>query len=500
MRVFLIYVRDPHFFNLLDGKRSADGKIRVMAFPPLGVMSLSAVLKRAGHECVLFDQANPETPDALIAGEVRRQKPDLVGLSFLSSTSYPYAKILARRIRAEAPKARIAMGGLFASVNAERVKMQCPEVDYVCRGDGEQLILDLLERLDDPDTVAGVTWAEKRGRMRHNPDRPFETNLDQWPFPDREGIPLDYVESMPLDVPAVLSLDRFTTMQTSRGCPFSCIFCDIPPFCGRRWRPRSAAHVLAELRHLQERGYRSTYFVDDHFLLQPRRVEEICSGIVEQRIGIRWGCEGRADAAGRKLFPAMARARCRALMFGIESGSPTVLERLGKRQKPEEVAATVAAAKNAGIEIVHGFFIVGAPDETEKDMRQTFRFAERLRIDSFAFNRLCVYRGTPLWKEYVQRGLVDDDADWYKYIKCSSVDPSVLSGEEIHRIRSEEMRKLIVYKFTRRPLQTFRLLRLFLRHMSLRNVIYLLIKPFLGKKGGTTNAEDVSRAVEQVNH
>ena len=133
-------------------------------------MSLSAVLKRAGHECIMFDQANPETPNEVIVDEIRRQQPDLVGLSFLSTTSYPYAKILARQIRAADSRVRLAFGGVFATLNAELVKLQCPEVNFVCRGDGEQLILDLLERFDDPDDVAGLTW-EKDGRAVHNPNR-----------------------------------------------------------------------------------------------------------------------------------------------------------------------------------------------------------------------------------------------------------------------------------------------------------------------------------------
>jgi len=183
-------------------------------------------------------------------------------------------------------------------------------------------------------------------------------------------------------------------------------------------------------------------------------------------------------------------------MFGIESGSQKILDRLQKEQTLAEIETAVLRAKRAGIEIVHGFFVVGIPDETEDDLRATFRFASKIRIDSFGFNRLCVYRGTPLWQEYVRRGLVDDAADWYKYFKCTSIDPTCLSGEEVHRIRSEEMRKLILYKFTHHPRQTFRLLRRFTRHMPLRDVVYLLVKPFLGKKKGSTKAEVISRAVE----
>jgi radical SAM superfamily enzyme YgiQ (UPF0313 family) len=192
----------------------------------------------------------------------------------------------------------------------------------------------------------------------------------------------------------------------------------------------------------------------------------------------------------------MAKAHCRTLMFGIESGSQKVLDRLKKEQTLAEIEAAVTNAKRAGIEIVHGFFVVGNPDETEEDMRETFRFASKLRLDTFAFNRLCVYRGTPLWQEYVQRGLVNDARDWYKYFKCSSIDPTVLPGEEIHRIRSEELRRLILYKLFRYPVQTLRLLRRFVRHMPLRDVVYLLVKPFLGRTTGPTKAEVVSRAVE----
>lgn len=466
-----------------------------MGFPPIGIMSLSAVLKQAGHECVMFDQANPETPNEVIIEEIRRQRPGLVGLSFLSTTSYPYAKILARQIRAADAKVKLAFGGVFATLNAPLVKLQCREVDFVCRGDGEQLLLDLIERLDDPGEVEGVTWS-KDGLVVSNPKRAMERALDQWPFPDRESLPLDFLESMPLDVPAVLSMERFTTMQTSRGCPWPCVFCDIPVFNEGKWRSRSPQHVVEEFKHLQEHGYGAVYFVDDHFLLQPKRIEAICKGINDAGVTINWGCEGRVDSVAQHLFPAMAKAHCRTLMFGIESGSQKVLDRLKKEQTLEEIESAVANAKRSGIPIVHGFFVVGSPDETVEDIGATFKFASRLRLDTFGFNRLCVYRGTPLWQEYIKRGLVSDATDWFKYFKCSEIDPTCLDGATINAARVAGMRKLLIYKFTRYPIQTFRLLRRFLRYMPLRDVVYLLIKPFLGNKRGATKAEVLSRAVE----
>src|SRR5258708_7959384 len=447
MLIFLVHVRDPQFYALPAKTRARNGNVRIMGFPPIGIMSLSSVLKRAGHGCVMFDQANPDTPNEVILEEIKKQQPGLVGLSFLSTTSYPYAKILARQIRAADAKVKLAFGGVFASLNAPLVKQQCPEVDFVCRGDGEQLMLDLLER-----------------------------KLDQWPFPDRESLKLDFVESMPLDVPAVLSMERFTTMQTSRGCPWSCVFCDIPVFNEGKWRSRTPQHVIEEFKYLQEQGYGSVYFVDDHFLLQPKRIEAICDGLNKNNINIQWGCEGRVDSVAQHLFPAMARAHCRTLMFGIESGSQKILDRVRKEQTLQEITSAVTNAKQAGIEIGHGFFVVGNPAATLEDMRATFDFAARLPLDTFGFNRLCVYRGTPLWHEYVTRGLVNDVTDWYKYFKCSAIDPTCLPGEVINDERRAGLRRLFIYKLLHYPLQTFRLFRRFSRFVPFLVVIYFIIK------------------------
>jgi radical SAM superfamily enzyme YgiQ (UPF0313 family) len=495
VRVFLIHVRDPQFYAIKDGSRGPSGNLRVMGFPPIGIMSLSSVLKHNGHECVMFDQANPETPNEKIIEQIKEQKPDLIGLSFLSTTSYPYAKLAARQIRAAVPDAKIALGGVFATLNALQVKEQCPYVDFVCRGDGEQLLLDLLPKLDDPTGVLGVTWA-KDGKIVHNPDRKLERALDQWPFPDRESIPLDFVESMPLDVPVVLSWEKFTTMQTSRGCPWPCVFCDIPIFNEGKWRYRSAEHVVEEMKVLQQQGYGAVYFVDDHFLLQPKRIEAICEGILREGITIKWGVEGRVDSVVQKLFPLMAKANCRTVMFGIESGSQKILDRLKKQQTLAQIKTAVTNAKKAGIEIVHGFFVVGSPDETEEDMKMTFDFAAKLPLDTFGFNRLCVYRGTPLWHEYMARGLVNDQEDWYKYFKCSEIDPTCLKGPVINDIRARGLRRLFYKKLFLHPLQTFTLLRRFLRNMPMKDIYTLLSKPFKGKKAGATRAEVLSRAVE----
>src|SRR5207249_11235108 len=107
-----------------------------------------------------------------------------------------------------------------------------------------------------------------------------------------------------------------------------------------------------EFAHLQQLGYAAVAFVDDHFLLQPKRIAAICKGINDRGITIHWRCEGRVDSVAQHLFPAMAKAHCRTVMFGIESGSQKVLDRLKKEQTLAEVETAVMNAKQAGIGVV----------------------------------------------------------------------------------------------------------------------------------------------------
>jgi radical SAM superfamily enzyme YgiQ (UPF0313 family) len=328
--------------------------------------------------------------------------------------------------------------------------------------------------------VAGLTW-RRGGEVVKNEPRPLIHDLDQFPYPDRTSLPIDYIESLPLDVPAVLSLDKFCTMQTSRGCPYTCIYCDIPSLGRGKWRSRSAAHVLGEMQQLSDQGYRSIYLTDDHFLLNRGRIGDICNGIIERKLAFQWGCEGRVDSVGVEQLPLMGKARCTMLAFGVEAGTQKMLDRLGKRQTLAQVEHAVAEAKRHGIARVHGFFVIGSPGETAADIKETFRFAARLQIDTFGFNRLAVYRGTPLWREYVDRGIIDDARDWQSSFKCCDIDPDTVSNAEVNRLRMRGYVALLLQRMLRRPVGTWNLLRTFSRHMSLSDLLALLSGPFRPK-------------------
>ncbi|MBI4832283.1 MAG: B12-binding domain-containing radical SAM protein, partial [Candidatus Lindowbacteria bacterium] len=274
MNVFMVYVRDDDFYRLLPEKLRRlmpdDGRVKLMAFPPLGIQTLAPGVRQRGHRVRMFDTGHPQMKAAHVVQAAKEERPDVIALSSLSVTTYPAIKSIAKQLKTETPRTPIILGGVFASMNAVQILADCPYLDCVGVGEGEELLPDYLDNLDNPGAVAGLVWRNGDEIVRNNP-RPLIEDLDQFPYPDRTSLPIDYIESLPLDVPAVLSLDKFCTVQSSRGCPYNCIYCNISAFSKRKWRCRSTEHVLGEMQELNDAGYRSIYFTDDHFLMNRKR-------------------------------------------------------------------------------------------------------------------------------------------------------------------------------------------------------------------------------------
>jgi anaerobic magnesium-protoporphyrin IX monomethyl ester cyclase len=481
MKVFLIYVNDENFYRLLPedlgGSKPGDARIKVMGFPPLGIETLAPVLRKHGHEVRMFDTCHPNMKEPDVATALQEDPPEVVALSFLSTTTYPGVKSMARVVKSVLPNVPIITGGVFATMNQERILKDCAEIDCVGVGEGEELLPDYLDHLDKPASVSGLIWRNGKEVVKNMP-RPIIRDLNQFPYPDRTTLPIDYIESLPLDVPAVLSLEKFCTMQTSRGCPYTCIYCDIPALTNGKWRFRSPEHVLGEMQQLSDMGYRSIYLTDDHFLLKRDRITSICQGMIDRQLEFKWGCEGRVDSVAVDQFPIMSKSKCNFLAFGVEAGTQKILDRLDKRQTLAQIESAVSQAKEHGIERAHGFFLVGSPGETVEDIIESFRFCARLKLDTFGFNRLCVYRGTPLWHEYLERGILDDERDWDKWFKCSDIDPTVLPSEVVNDARKRGYALLFSRRLLYRPIQTFKLLRTLGRHMKYSDILRLLSSPF----------------------
>jgi radical SAM superfamily enzyme YgiQ (UPF0313 family) len=481
MNIFMIFIRDEIYYGLLPEKLNKlmgeSKRIRVMALPPLGIQTLAPIARQQGHQVQMFDTCHPQMKTKHILQEVKDQRPDVIALSMLSVNTYRIVKSMTKQIKNIAPNIPIIVGGVFASVNAVHILRDCESVDCVGVGEGEELLPDYLDNTNDPGAVAGLIW-RKGDEIISNEPRPLLEDLDKYPYPDRTSLPIDYIEALPLDVPAVFSLKKFCTMQTTRGCPFNCIYCDIPAYSNHRWRFRSPENVLGEMQELNDMGFGSIYLTDDHFLLKRDRIRDICKGIISRKFDFHWSCEGRVDSKAIDQIALMSQANCKTLMFGIEAGTQKILDRLRKRQTLDQIEYAVNEAKKHGIERTHGFFVIGSPGETKEDIMESFRFAARLNLDTFNFGRLCVYRGTPLWEEYVEGGIIDDERDWYKWFKCSDIDPSVLPTRDLNRIRMKGYASLFFRRMFGHPVRSYKLIRSFSRNMAMSDIIKLISSPF----------------------
>ena len=169
VNIYLIYVRDAAYLHLLPAA-AAEGRVRVMAFPPLGIQTLAPVLRQAGHRVRMFDTCHPHMRAQDIADAAREECPDVIALSFLSVTAYPAMKNLARTVKLANPRIPIVVGGAFASINAARILPDCPYVDHVGVGEGEELLPDYLAHLTEPEAVDGLVW-RRDGTVVQNPPR-----------------------------------------------------------------------------------------------------------------------------------------------------------------------------------------------------------------------------------------------------------------------------------------------------------------------------------------
>jgi radical SAM superfamily enzyme YgiQ (UPF0313 family) len=483
MKVSLIFVRDKRFYsspsikftrNRTRNPYPGNKTHYVFGEPPLGIMYLSAVLKQAGHRVSLFDQCHPHYSDESYVEVLQAEQPDMVGISFLSNMCYPAARTLSGKIKKALPNVRIVYGGVFSTINADRIIASEQSVDIVARGEGEDIILDLAQGPDRLQDIPGITFRSQTGEVVENQDRERIKDLDAIPFPDRSGLDIHYVASLPLDVPAVIWDRPYTTILSSRGCPFSCTYCNCPTFSRGKFSARSAENVLAELRKIEQLGYTSFSFLDDNFLLDTPRAKDICQGIIALGHDLRWGCEGRVDTTGSGLFTDLSAAGCDMILFGIESGSQRILDSMHKKTRIADIEDSVSRAKKAGIGIVHGFFIVGSPGETVEEVRQTFLLAERLSINSFNFNSLTAFRGTPLWNDAVARGLIDEESDWDKMFPVHEIYPDVIDKQTLFPLRSGLVKRLIKRKLLRNPGDAVRIIVRFLKCMSAQDLYRLL--------------------------
>ncbi|UCD26362.1 MAG: radical SAM protein [Candidatus Bathyarchaeota archaeon] len=419
-----------------------DTKKMVGAAPPLGMLYIATTLKEEGIDVSIIDEAAQGFSVRDTVNWVKKENPNILGFSTCSSSGRK-AALIAERVKKDNPNITIVFGNFYATFNAERILQKYPFVDVLVRGEGEYTSLELvkcLQKNGNLKKVLGITF-RKKDQIIATPDRPLIKDVDSILFPDRELLNVEYHNTT---AGINVAPKKFSSFISSRGCIFRCRFCGCQRLARNLWRSRSVDNILEELHLLASEGYKQLMFVDDNFTLNPKRVIKICQRIRKEKVDIEWISEGRVDQCPYEMIREMVKANCKMMYFGIESANQKVLDYYDKQATPNQAKAAVKNARNAGVDVIVGSFILGAPNETRKEIENTLKFAQQIQLDIPQFNILATFPGSDIWEELKAKGYLNADQHWETGVLVSEVSPETVPYKEIERMIHDGYQRFLI--------------------------------------------------------
>jgi len=409
---------------------------------PIYLSYLVAIVRESGYQVSFLDAILEELSIEKFAERVKEIGPDIVVLE-CSTPSINFDLQSAAAIKKAFPSTRTVLIGSHPTVYHREIMAENPLVDAICRGEFDYTVRDLVRAQaegKDWSGISGLTW-RRDGEVQVNPDRPVIENLDEIPFPAR-----DLVDS-PNYRQGTFRGKHPTTVITSRGCPFHCIYCLWPStLYGHNFRARSAENVVDELEEcVNKYGVDEVYFDDDSMALDRERMLKICRLIVERGVKFEWISQCRVDSMDEEVLRAMKKAGCRYIRFGVESGSPRMLKLMKKGITTEKAMEAFRLARKVGIR-TRAFFLFGLPGETEETVRETIEFAKKIKPGSAQFAVAIPHPGTELFKTTTENGWIRYD-NWEDFSSCLGM----IETPEFPLEAAEQARVRAYKKFYFRP-------------------------------------------------
>jgi len=425
MNVLLIYPEDRAIKEFMSER------------PPLGLAYIAAVLEKAKHQVKIIDMNLEElTEDDIL-------KHDVIGISFLTPF-YSSVKKVVSRIKSLDKNKIIIVGGSHPTVMPAEV-LKNNDIDVVIVGEGEETIIkiiDAIEKKKDFKKILGISY-KNNNKIIHNPIRPLIKDLDKLPLPARHLLKMDrYVN--------LIDNEKATTLISSRGCPFNCVYC--AQIWRRTWRPRSPENIIKEMEQvIKEYGIRNFYFYDDLVTLDKKRVIDICKLIINKGLKIKWICTARVDTVDREMLGWMKKSGCISVHYGVETGDPEILKKIKKNITLDQAKNAFKWTKEVGIHS-KAYFMMGFPWETRKHIMNTINFSLKLDTDERQYLILIPLPGTEIWDYAVEKGIIDENnIDWEEYrivtldFKEKVFFTEKLSEKEVIGLRKLAYRKAIIH-------------------------------------------------------
>ncbi len=310
-------------------------------------------------------------------------------------------------IKKTKPRLKVIIGGphctLFPKKSLEEI-----HADISVQGDGELVINDIKKAIRGKiafSSIPGIYY-RKGNKIKKGAELQLIKDLDSIPFPSRHLVS-KYIYGDQFN-PKIKKGD-FTSIITSRGCPYACKFCSRNSVSMKTYRTRSTKNILQELKEIQANGYKYVAFVDDSFLSNKKQVHEILDEIIKQKLNLKFIITAaRVDAAEEELFKKMKKAGVTHIQYGLESGNQDVLDFYNKNITLEKIRYSVNLSDKIGL-FNMGSFILGAPFETKEHFERTMNFAKTLPLDSVGFATLKYMVGSEIWCNAVKEGKISED-------------------------------------------------------------------------------------------
>lgn len=393
--------------------------------PPFGLMSLAAYLEDNAIEVRIEDYVVNAFSEKRAKEVISSFSPDVIGASAVTMNVKKALKIL-KSYKDINPDLIAVFGGPHATFDATNMLLHYPFIDVIVRGEGELTFLELLSNIKNQESyknIAGISYRTKDNEIIHNPNRDFIQDINILPYPARHLIQISKYRALGFPI----------NMVTSRGCPFTCIFCVGSKMVGRKVRYFDTNRVVDEFEMLSTMKFKQINIVDDLFTSHKSRCIEICKEIKGRGINHPWTAFARVDTVSLDLLEHMKDAGCTLLCFGIESGNQEILDRVKKNITLEKCKEAIAMCKEVGITAMTSY-IIGLPGETEETVQKTLEFAKELS-DTYGFHILAPFPGTEVRekKDFYQIEILTDDWDLYDANRAVSATPWI-SPQRINEI------------------------------------------------------------------
>ncbi len=375
--------------------------------PPLGIASVSSFLARRGLSSRIIDYSAFPDSDGRVAEYLRDERPATVGLSCTTSTFLDGVRI-AKLAKSVLPGVCVMFGGPHVSALKERILSEFPEIDLVVAGEGEETLSEVMESGgDDLGSIKGLVYREASGEVCFNGFREDGLEMDSLPYPAYEKLD-GYPERYMLPIFSYPSPPG-TSALSSRGCPYSCDYCDRSVF-GQGYRFNSPEYLYSHMAYLKERfGIRHVTFYDDQFTAHRRRVDTFLDLLSDKPLGMTYNCIVRADHVDYDLLVKLKKTGCWMVSLGIETGDQDLLTMHNRKVNLDRLSDKIRLMKKAGLR-VKGLLMIGLPGETEETVRKTKALVFSLPVDEINLAKFTPFPGSPLYQNI--RDLGEFDEDW----------------------------------------------------------------------------------------